>query len=336
MMPREAVADCLMKPLPTASHVSVNLDGQGRAGFGNLFTCGSVWMCPVCSGRISEERRRELNHALAWAREKAEDGRPRAVPVLLTLTARHRMGDDLYSLLSAMKDALRMFRRSRTWARLKPVLVGSITATEVTHGQHGWHPHFHVLLLLRRRSMETFDLLDEGLPAEWLRSLSKVTISGRRGSRPLDGNDHSFRWHPAEAAGAYVAKFGAAEELALGTHKTGRNGSRTWLQLLVDAGDGDAHAGHLFRIYARAFKGRRQLSWSPGLKQLVGIAELADQEIAERADEPSVLVACIPVERWRLAVLLPGSRGAILEAAERGGAEAVAQVVARLARGDPP
>ena len=335
-MPDERVSGCLMRPLAGVSHVAIHRTETGRASFGNLMVCGSVWMCPICSARISEHRRRELNHALAWARQPGEDGHPRAVPILLTLTARHRLGDELGSLLGALKEALRMLRRSRAWAALKPELVGSITATEVTHGSNGWHPHFHVLLFLRGRGADVSDLLARRLPAEWLRSLGRVTVSGRGDDRPLDGEEHrAFQWQSAEAAGDYVAKFGAADEIALGPRKLGRSSSRSWLQLLADSAR-DPRAGELFRTYALAFKGRRQLSWSPGFKDLVQLAELSDQEAAELELEPTELLVLIPVDQWRRLVAIPGARTALLDAAELGGADAVAGAIRLMLSREPP
>ena len=31
--------------------------------------------------------------------------------------------------------------------------VGHVTATEVTHGSNGWHPHYHILLFSKNQSM---------------------------------------------------------------------------------------------------------------------------------------------------------------------------------------
>lgn len=61
----------------------------------------------------------------------------------------------------------------------------------------------------------------------------------------------------------------AAREMTGAASKLGRKGGRTPMQLLADfALDGDAEAGRLFQVYAAAFKGRRQLSWSSSLKKL--------------------------------------------------------------------
>ena len=67
----------------TAAQHSTGANGR-VAGFSGLFSCGNVWLCPVCSTRIAAERAKELETVLGhflksggWA-------------VLVTLTMRHR------------------------------------------------------------------------------------------------------------------------------------------------------------------------------------------------------------------------------------------------------
>ena len=129
---------------------------RGRARFSGLQTCGSVWACPCCSGTVSEQRRRELNALLAWARKQGLH------PVMLTLTARHSVDHRLAELLDGMKNAKRRLTTHRTFAKLlRPQLVGYVTATEVTGGGFNrWHPHFHQVMLVRAGSQaEALDLV---------------------------------------------------------------------------------------------------------------------------------------------------------------------------------
>jgi len=235
--------------------------GETTAQLRGLVTCKSVWSCPVCSARVSARRKDELNALLAWARHEGHS------VVMLTLTARHRRDTELLPFLAAMKAAGQSLRRSRGWRGLG--LLGSVAAQEVTHGsRNGWHVHSHVLLILPSGEADALAAV-ERLRAEWLRSLGKVGLSG---------NKAAFQAQSATAAGDYVGKFGAAEELALGHVKQGRAGSRSPWQLLADARDGDAQSAVLFRVYSLAFKGRRQLVWSPGLKALAGVVEVSDDD----------------------------------------------------------
>lgn len=186
-----------------------------------------------------------------------------------------------------------------------------MTATEVTHGRNGWHPHFHEILLLDASPADALAML-ETLRAGWRTSLAAVGLSG---------NEAAFQVQSAQAAGAYVAKFGAAEELALHGEKRGRNGSRGVWQLLDDARDGCARSAAIWREYALAFRGRRQLVWSPGLKARFNIGETSDDEAAAEVDPAppaaEVLRGWVGAsDRWRLA---RRRRVALVQAAETGG-----------------
>lgn len=271
-------------------------NGEASASLNGLVSCKSVWACPVCSARISGVRRDEMNDLLVWAR-----GEGHAV-VMLTLTARHNSKTALGPFLGALKDAAKRLRQSKGWRKLPH--VGSVTATEVTHGANGWHPHFHLLLILDAPSVSALDALD-GLRSEWLRCLER---------EGLDGNKAAYQVQQASAAGDYVAKFGAAEEIAFGASKTGRNGSRSPWQLLADATAGDKRACALWAEFAVAFRGRRQLQWSPGLKAKAGIDEVSDDEAAE-ADPVTLRAWPGKSDEWRSA---RRRRCALVDAAENG------------------
>lgn len=290
-----------------ADQVGLEKAGE-RARFDGLKSCNSVWCCPLCSARISAKRRDELNELLSGARSQG------LAVVMLTLTASHKRGMNLPAWLEAFKDAKRRFRQRREWRALKSIFVGSVTATEVTHSAaNSFHPHVHELLVLNCSADDALQLV-EGLRDAWLASLH---------GQGLSGNDHAFQVQPASAAGEYVGKFGAAEELALSGAKSGRQGSRTPWQLLADAGDAENSAAcqdaAIWAEFAAAFRGRRQLVWSPGLKLRFGIAEVSDDEVPD----------ALPQEIPELLRVWPGSSDswrfarrrsvALLHAAESGG-----------------
>lgn len=278
-------------------------NAENRASFDGVKTCGSVWWCPCCAPRIAEKRKGELDTLLAGARAEG------LAVVMLTLTARHKRLTQLGPFLDGLKAAKKRMRQRKDWRALP--LVGSVTATEVTHGANGWHPHFHEILVLKAAPAEALALV-ENLRGGWLRSLQAFG---------LEGNDAAFDVQDASAAGAYVAKFGAAEEMALSGKKKGRKGSRTPWQLLDDARDGDAQAAAIWAEYAAAFKGRRQLVWSNGLKARFGVNEVSDEEAAAEADaetapQRETLRVWVGKGDWKQA---RRRRCALLFAAETGG-----------------
>lgn len=309
-------------------------DGKGdRAHYQGLQTCGSVWACPCCGARISEKRREELGRLLSWARAQGY------VVRMVTLTCRHGRDDNLAELLTLMKGRSsnkktgkkgfrgakqRMVANGTFKRHVRPHVIGSVTATEVTGGGcNGWHPHMHMILILDRE----IDLAP--MRQAWLGSLAGVG---------LEGSGQGWDDRDASEAGTYIAKWGAAEELALSGHKKGRSG-RTPAQLLAaSCDDGDRRAGHLWAEYAREFHGKRQLVWSPGLKELVGIDEVDDEEAAQDETQEEQIetgLANIPHQVWVGDVVGRRSdrRADVLDRAEEVGVE---QAVSELIAGYDP
>jgi hypothetical protein len=239
---------------------------EQKSRYNGLQTCGSVWSCPCCAARISEQRRNELNQLLAWSRKKDY------AIFMLTLTTRHNKKQSLKEVLDKLKDAKKRLAQHSAFKRIKPKLIGYVTATEVNGGgPNGWHPHFHIIFIIDDFEPEACSLL-ESLRSAWLKCLTTAGLSG---------NDAAFQVQAADHAHRYVGKWGAGEELALGHKKSSREG-RSPFQLLADFSDNADHrAGELFKEYAKVFKGRRQLIWSDGLKDLANIELMTDEKASE-------------------------------------------------------
>lgn len=330
LVPEQRVAHCFWTPTGVGSSVDV-LIRNGEARFQGLQTCGSVWACPVCGARINEVRRQELHQLQRWARSRGY------VVLLLTLTARHHEGMNLSWLLAAMRDAKRALRQSRSWRALREdeggSLRGAVTALEVTIGDAGWHPHFHELLILECEDEASGMALVEGLRAEWLRSLDKKGLSGAGAAFDVRGGSQASRYVAKfgedeavieEEGEASVSSYGLPEEMTMSRVKRGRRGGRSPMQLLRDAKEGDEEAGRLWAVYARAFRGKQQLTWSNGLKAAAGVGEVEDEQAAAPEafdEEEDEVVVCIPIPVWKH--MRHHYRVEILEAAEDGGAEAV-------------
>jgi hypothetical protein len=159
--------------------------------------------------------------------------------------------------------------------------VGSIRALEVTHGKNGWHPHLHVLLLLDGAAEHRAKALSVFLFERWKR------IIGRLGFGRCTRDAFSFeRMTSPEDAGLYAAKWGPDWELTHGHLKRAGAGGRTPWQILHDVQtSGLAQDARLFQVYAAAFKGARQLTWSRGLRQRYGLAEDSSDETLLQREE---------------------------------------------------
>jgi hypothetical protein len=129
------------------------------------------------------------------------------------------------------------------------------------------------------------------------------------------------------AVGDYVAKFGhertwdREHELAKSAGKVARGDNRNPVRLLADyTFEGDGAAGALWQHYARTFKGKRQLAWSPGLRELLGLKrEQTDGELAAAVDDGLRLLAVLGRDDWRR-VYLNEARGELLQIAATGDA----------------
>lgn len=304
------LSECGYRPNDSVVQLKL-IPGAGVAFVSGVMRCHSVWLCPCCAPEINETRKVELDALLSRARAAGKS------VFLLTLTARHRRGVALRPFLAKLKSALDHMRTGRTWRDLS--LHGSVTGTEVTHGDNGWHPHFHLLILMDQPKAEAEAMLAR-LRAEWDRSLRKVELTG---------NEAAFQLQDGSEAGKYVAKFGAAEEMSLQTNKKGRHGGRSPWQLLEDAEAGDDEAGRLWVEYAKAFFGRRQLVWSKGLKARYQIDELADEELPLEPQGEAVVLRTwaadgvwLQARRRLCAILDAAEAGTDLDAAEFGPTDA--------------
>ncbi len=298
-----------------------------RAHFAGLVTCGSVWHCPICAAKVTEQRRAELQAAINSAALQGLE------VYLVTYTHRHHAGmavadqvRDLSTALSRLK-ARRAYKNAMTSAGA----LGAVRSLEVTFGdENGWHPHVHELVFAAKGQLDT---LGE-IRAEWAKVHKAVfgtTVT-----------EAGFDVQNGDYAAEYVAKFGhepeqkgwgAAEELTKGhTKATRRLAGRTPFGLLADFDKGDKRAGRLFQEYAQAFKGRRQLFWSRTLRDSLGLGEEVDDETLAAAEAPEVedVITIVP-DDWH-AVVRNDARYQVLRAAERGGRAAVEELLARLRR----
>ncbi len=276
-----------------------------RAFFHGLQVCSMPWTCPVCASKISERRRQEVAHAIKQAEHEGLRVR------LVTPTVPHGLGDDVAKIADMMTKAWTRLWQGKAGVQLRDSLglFGFIRALEVTYGQNGFHPHFHVLMFYHPQ--QTTDEAWERLPERWQRA-------AMRSGLPAPSLTHGCRIDDGQKAASYVSKgvWGLESELTKGHVKKGKRDGRTPFDLLRDYMKGDKQAGAIWARYAEAFAGRRQLYWSNGLKKLLSVADLSDEEITNKPDdEPALLLATITDEQWKL-IYRRRMESAVLDLAE--------------------
>lgn len=306
LLPVSRTSKCMRWRIPNQSLQILKSQEHGKAFYTGLEVCASVWACPVCAAKISERRRAELVTALALAKARSWD------VFMLTLTVPHGLGDDLSALLDQIHKAWRSTSTSRAGQKLRKLLGirGTVRALEVTHGVNGFHPHLHVLLFLDG-GFSTDSVQHAFLPL-WQQACQRAGL-------PCPSDAHGCRVDDGSYAAAYASKWGLESEMTKSHTKTGKNGSRTpwdFLRAVLDKSEGWEQSAHLFRTYAKTFKGKRQLYWSNGLRALLALGEQAtDEEVAAIQEDNAQLLAQLTDEQWR-AILRTKSETLILDMAE--------------------
>ncbi len=291
---------------------------HGTASYGGLQTCGSVWTCPICAAKIAERRRLEIQAAMA--QHRAQGGEVH----LLTLTTPHTRFDVLDELLERQAKAVQAFLRDFTVKKVFKEMghQGQIRAWEGTHGRmgtnNGWHPHFHFLQFVTVKA-EAAQLMDwkTRLYLRWDACCQKAGLGSPNFAHGIDLQD-------GKQASNYVSKWGLEDEMTKAHIKKGKAGGETPFDLLraVLADKNDKQAAALFAEFARCFKGKRQLSWSNGLKARFNQAEKDDQELAAEIEDSADLLGQITPDQWR-DVLRVKARATVLELAAAAGWPAV-------------
>jgi hypothetical protein len=337
----QSVARSILPDSQTAKCLRVGYLPDGRvevwhspehqsASFGGLVTCHSFWNCPICNAKISERRRVEIQQAITtW---EAGGGSV----LLLTLTHGHTLADPLDKLVKGQQRALSLFFSQREGVKLMAGLrrVGHIRSWEVTHGRlrevnNGWHPHFHILLFVER--LPVLELYEDWAFGVWWNAC-------RLAGLPLPNRRYGVSLQDGEQAAAYVTKMGDEQprgtwgldaEMTKGHTKRAKDGETPFDFLRAALVGDDLQARAMFREFAAVFKGKKAHVWSRGLRDLLGIEERTDEELASEHESDSYILSCLTKDDWRL-VLRWDIRGELAELSRRGNWEPVARMLADL------
>lgn len=305
ILPAERVSKCFYNRVSKEEGVEVFLNRlRNKANYGNLMRCANPWACPVCASIISEGRKNEVKQAMDWWKQQGGS------VLMLTLTSPHYSSTDINSLKPAMLKARKhMLKGVRATKDLFKhyAIEHYISVFEVTYGENGFHPHFHILLFTRyhitnpRESVMRLQFYEQ-----WVNACAKAGIDEPSYKHGLDLQDGSY-------ADKYVSKWGLEHEITKGHIKKGKKDSKTPFDLLRDyAETGNEQSAKLFRVYYYAFKGTRQLNWSQGLKKLSRTNEQTDQELVDQTDNVAELMFRLDIELWH-PIRKAGKQGELLQ-----------------------
>lgn len=309
------------KHVTVAGGVGVHASREhGSAFYSGLMNCSNVWTCPVCAAKVQERRRAEVAQAVVWAEASGLQS------VMVTLTFPHYVWQKLADLLTQQADALHRLRAGAPWSRFKKSAgyQGLIRSLELTLGQNGWHPHTHELWFVSAHvDAETMKAI---VLERWKSCCAKAGLLDLGNAEQVA----AFEAHAVDVKGwctasDYLAKqddsrhWGVDSEIAKASTKQGRAKGKHPFGLLKLYQEGDQKAGAQFLDYAAAMKGKRQLYWSAGLKDRVGVDDQTDEEVNEEQRDAADLLGLIDLADWWLIRKSPRRKAKVLDLAESNG-----------------
>lgn len=279
----------------------------------------------------------------------------------LTLTLPHDLGDETDHLLKTVSKAFSsgvIGGRGYMEDKERFGVVAMIRSLDITYGRNGAHPHLHVLVITaapltdddRRALLASFF-------ARWA-----AAVANRGYRRPLPGLCTMEPIRSAKDVANYLSKVtgvaDAVEKSSLALvqrdddklHRVGLEMTRHDLkkgretdsrgrgidahrhpfQVLADfARTGDMDDLDIWHEWERAIKGHQAITWSRGLKAILGVAERTDEEIAEE-EQGGEELALIGHDEWRAVTRTRGAAIRVLELAESAGAQAVYAYLSEL------
>lgn len=235
-------------------------------------------------------------------------------------------------------------------------ILGWARAVEVRDGDNGWHVHVHAVLVVKegQGSQLRAKLAGHRMWQRWVRGIEKAGFDADRKhginvaveeaarqrledyiSKEQDSDAitaQARRQNIRDALGNAAGQI--AREATLGHHKLGKLGSRAPFQILADI-DYETDPAEARRLEARwrewvaGSEGRRQLTWSKGLRELAGLAETAqtDEELVNE-DKSGELVLTLELDGW-LRIRRHVLQLTLLEVVEREGVDGLRAVLDR-------
>lgn len=233
--------------------------------------CNSSWGCPVCTAYMMRKYSTRIGCAIdALAQQE------NLAAIMLTLTIFHTKEQSLQQTLDILTESYKSLTKNLYWRRKKANsdkyyqtsgtyqqfykhfnITHSIKSIEITYGQHGWHPHYHILLFVPKNKLNEVLSWENSLLDYWRsiedRMAKKILSPKQYEIRDLlswksdinrvsyiDGNKSGLYISKTKdnkvlqmCSGDYICGWGANNELTNSSNlKTANNGHYTILQLL--------------------------------------------------------------------------------------------------------
>jgi len=296
--------------------VHVDIGADGRASVSRVARCASVWACPVCAPNIRARRAKEIAKGI-------QNAHLIGAPVFfVTATVPHRSHESLSDVMDRLQSMYSAVWSGRAGCALRQDfgLLGTIRAIEVTHGDNGWHPHVHALVIGSPGETAPSDMiaaqLAERVGGAWHHQFVTHGYAGKyipgvsldvRVVEPRD--DHSVAEYVSDPNGWDVSL-----ELTRADIKKGRGvTAQAILGLAMESEDDEQRWLSRWIEYERSTKGRRFVVWSRGLKDRLGVTTVDDDEgAADNSGSVTVASFDVAADVW-LTARRTGTIGVLLQ-----------------------
>ena len=258
----------------------VTLLGQeGQTSWTGVEHCNSIWACPLCSARIREGRRTEIQDGFTEAKKLGWKA------WFVTFTVPHTVKTPLAKSLKALRSAYAKMRKYSSLRAFWAGVEGVIKSTEVQVGSSGFHPHFHCIFFTHG-SIE-----EERLKGAWARAVVKEGLA-----RPNDSVGVVIREATSAGISTYLSKVQENKislEMARSDLKKGRGGKKAeWHCSPFDLLDKEVELPiempqrqKLWVEFFKATKGLSAIRWSKGLKEKLFVEEVEDDALGALSPE---------------------------------------------------
>ena len=254
--------------------------------------CGSPFFCLGCAPKIYAVRRAELTKLFDYCRENGHSF------FFATFTHPHTNKQPLKETMAALAIMRRKLRSGAPWDRFKKKwgIFGAVVTLEITYSDYaGWHPHFHMAFATARPGFteEEKDAIQRFLMERWNNLCVKyglITDEFKRQQHMVHGVRVQVGTDQAQLD--YLAKTEVWEMASTTTKTPKRTDSLSPWEIARRAQAGEPKYKALWFDFMRSMKGRVAVQWSHGLKALVGVKDIEDEEIVQGKE--AVLVAVVP------------------------------------------
>lgn len=255
---------------------------DGRVSFAGARAC-NLRTCINCGPRIQALYRERIKNTVTKARSEGMS------VLFLTLTIRHTSDDDLDPMLAAEAAAWRGLTSGGWWVRLCRDfgLEGFVRVVECTYGDHGFHPHIHVLLFRDPALADHHDTaeLRKRLVHRWTLLVGATAYTASAVGQDLREADD----RDVDSLSGYFTKQHSANGLSWEMTGSGSKFTRRTLspdQLLAAATLGDSSSERAYRRYEQGTKARRMIDFSRRLKARFELLPLGSVDAQIRDSTP--------------------------------------------------